>query len=264
MSVTRPVIENATDFTEAQINGILGTAARLLIAGQDVSAASILANATGRITHSDHDNWNGGQDTWLLTLTIPAEAFFELPEREEIEARITAALNVAVASVSERDHFRVNIACALDDDPDWRAKVAVHLTGQGITNQGRARSANVAARQHDGLLFRSQPEIHVYNALKRTGVPFAPLAVVLRGGLQYQRIEPDFVVFKDGQVMIVEIDGDLYHTERVAAAHVRLKFLLDEGARLERISADECDTPEKAKEAVDRVLMTIEKHRRAR
>lgn len=264
MSATRPVIENTTGFTEAQVNGLFGTAARLLVAGQEVAAASILANATGRLVHADHDNWNGGQDTWLLILTIPAEAFFELLKREEIETRIAAALNVAVNAFSDRDLFTVSIACALENDPDWRAKTAVHLTGRGITNQGRVRSANVAARQHDGLHFRSQPEIHVYNALKRAGVPFAPLAVVLRGGLQYRRIEPDFVLFKDGQVMIVEVDGDLHHTERPAAAHARLKFLLDEGAKLERISADECDTPEKAKEAVDRVLMTIEKHRRAR
>jgi hypothetical protein len=43
-----------------------------------------------------------------------------------------------------------------------------------------------------------------------------------------------------------------------------LKFLMDEGARLERISADECDTDDKAREAVDRVLLGIEKRRRGR
>jgi very-short-patch-repair endonuclease len=81
------------------------------------------------------------------------------------------------------------------------------------------------------------------------------------GGLEYKRVEPDFVIYKDGIVMIVEIDGDLYHSETPAAAHARLKFLLDEGARLERITASECDTPEKAREAVARVIATIDKLR---
>jgi very-short-patch-repair endonuclease len=64
--------------------------------------------------------------------------------------------------------------------------------------------------------------------------------------------------------MIVEIDGDLYHTETPAAAHARLKFLTDEGVKLERINASACDTSLKAVEAVNRILATIEKLRRSR
>jgi hypothetical protein len=81
------------------------------------------------------------------------------------------------------------------------------------------------------------------------------------GGLEYRRAEPDFVIFKDGIVMIVEIDGDLFHSETPVAAHTRRKFLLDEGAKLERITASECDTPEKAREAVGRVIATMNKLR---
>ncbi len=64
--------------------------------------------------------------------------------------------------------------------------------------------------------------------------------------------------------MVAEIDGDLFHRESPAHAHERLKFLTDEGAALERIDASACDTPEKAKEAVARVLATMDKHRRSR
>jgi len=81
--------------------------------------------------------------------------------------------------------------------------------------------------------------------------------------MSYSRVEPDFVILNDGLVMIVEVDGDLYHTETPAAAHVRLKFITDEGAKLERITAAECDTPEKAAEAVARIIQTIGKLRRA-
>jgi hypothetical protein len=149
------------------------------------------------------------------------------------------------------------------EDPDWRSKTKLFLAGLGTSNQGRVRSDNIATRQHDGLLFRSKQEVNFYNALKREGVPFAPLAVVLKGGIVYRRVEPDFVIFKDGVVMIVEIDGDLFHTETPVEAHARLRFLMDEGAELERIPAHSCDTPEKAREAVAPVLQTIEKRRRA-
>ena len=47
-------------------------------------------------------------------------------------------------------------------------------------------------------------------------------------------------------------------------AHTRLKFLTDEGVLLERIDAAACDTPDKAREAVGRVLETLRKHRQAR
>ncbi len=97
-----------------------------------------------------------------------------------------------------------------------------------------------------------------YNALKRSGVPFAPLSVVLNGGVpNRRRVEPDFVLYKEGLTMIVEIDGDLYHRETPTAAHARLKFLTDEGVPLERIDAVECDNPDKAREAVVRVLRTL-------
>jgi hypothetical protein len=158
----------------------------------------------------------------------------------------------------------VKITTSLVVDPDWRLKINQLLSGEGVTNQGRVNTANIATREHDGLLFRSKPEVLFYQALKRAGVPFAPLSVVLCGGSQYHRVEPDFIIYKDGEIMIVEIDGDLYHTETPAAAHARLKFLTDEGVKLERINASACDTSLKAVEAVNRILATIEKLRRSR
>ena len=46
-----------------------------------------------------------------------------------------------------RDIIRVKIAIELERDPEWRAKVKQHLSGEGITNQGRVRSDNIAIRQ---------------------------------------------------------------------------------------------------------------------
>jgi hypothetical protein len=195
--VTAPVIENDTGFLGDALESVMATGAKFLIRDKHIAAASILANAAGKLKHWNHDNWNGVQDTWMLTLTIPAQAYFDLEDREAIEKQISEALTAAVAPVSDSDFIEVRIRATLDRDPEWRRKVAQHLSGEGITNQGRVRSDNIAAREHEGLRFRSLPEIHFYNALKAAGVPFAPLAVVLKGGYQY-RIPPVATAFRGG------------------------------------------------------------------
>lgn len=119
----------------------------------------------------------------------------------------------------------VKIIPAVVEDPQWREKAAAWLTGSKVSNQGRVRSNNVAPLTVDGLLFRSQPEIHLYRALKALGVSFAPLPVFVRGGESYSRIEPDFVVVHAGITMIVEVDGDTVHQETPAEAHARTSML---------------------------------------
>ena len=119
------------------------------------------------------------------------------------------------------------------------------------------RSDNVASLECDGLLFRSEEEIHLYRALKRVGVTFAPLPVFIRGGQQYSRLEPDFVIIKDGHVMVVEVDGDMNHKESPAEAHQRLQPLDHEGAKVERVRVADCETPEKAQKTVEKLLKVL-------
>jgi hypothetical protein len=255
------------EFPRDQLDPVLGAAGRLLVEKKELAAAEILANSEPSIEHWDHDNWDGGQDTWRLFLAIPARSYLALPDREAIEKTIDSAIAVPMEAVSSRDFIETKITTALESDSDWRSRVRQHLSGKGINNQGRAHSNNVAARSHDGLLFRSLPEVYFYSALKAIGVPFAPLSVVVGGGTAGQRtrrIEPDFIIYRDGLVTVVEIDGDLFHKETPAEAHARLKFLTDEGPRLERIAVSACDTPQKAREAADRIMLGIEKRLRSR
>ena len=249
----------AIAWIEQNLEKILATTVKFLIRSNKITAASILTNAKPSLRGNDPEMYDP-----RINLAIPAEVYFVLDEDEllqSIERDIDSALSDVRQAQSARGHINCRIVVALEADEDWRQTTNQIISGQGISNQGRVRSDNIAARQHEGLLFRSRQEIHFYNALKREGVPFAPLSVVLKGGLKYERVEPDFVIYKDGIVMIVEIDGDLYPTETPAAAHARLKFITDEGARLERITASECDTPEKAREAVRRIVATIDKLR---
>jgi hypothetical protein len=131
--------------------------------------------------------------------------------------------------------------------------------GEGISNQGRARSDNIAPLVWDGLLFRSQPEIKLYRAFKSLNVTFAPLPVFIRGGETYRRIEPDFVVYVDGSLMIVEVDGESIHEESPLEAHKRTTMFVHEGAHVERVDAAECDTLEKAHECASRLLAVLKK-----
>lgn len=59
--------------------------------------------------------------------------------------------------------------------------------------------------------------------------------------------------------MVLEVDGDTVHTETPAEAQARTRTLQHEGVHVERIAASECDTPQKAKEAADKVLSTFQK-----
>jgi hypothetical protein len=129
---------------------------------------------------------------------------------------------------------------------DWRAQAVAWLRAEGINNQGRVRSDNIAARSSDGLLFRSQAEIRLYQALKPLGVSFAPLPVFMRGGASYRRIEPDFLIVHRGIVMAIEVDGDTVHRETPAEAHDRTMMLQHEGVHIERVKASDCETPELA------------------
>jgi hypothetical protein len=239
-----------------KLESILATATRLLVHRDAITAASIVANATAELEPSENFR------EWLVKLSVPPEIFDTLPDDPvTLEHDIDGALSDALRAVSNDETISSKIVPALHQDPDWRRKARQFLSGEGVTNQGRVHSQNIAARQYEGLLFRSNPEVLFYDALKRAEVPFAPLPVVIRGGTTYRRIEPDFVIFKDGIVMVVEIDGDLYHKESPTDAHKRLQFLLHEGARLERIKSEECDTPEKATEAVARIIRIIDKLR---
>jgi hypothetical protein len=102
-----------------------------------------------------------------------------------------------------------------------------------------------APYQVDGLLFRSPSEVHLYRALKGCNISFAPLPVFIRGGDLYRRLELDFVIFHQNQVLMVELDGK-FHDESPVEAHERVIMLQRQGAKIERIRSSECDTAKKA------------------
>ncbi|WP_437767153.1 hypothetical protein WMF27_20665 [Sorangium sp. So ce281] len=221
---------------------------------------AIIVNAKPIIQLLEYDNWNGGIYTWGLSLE--SSAYFCSPvkaERQKSEEIIKEAGKELFADREDHSFAQVTLVPRRDNNPRWRQDADDYLRGKGVNNQGRVRSTNIPPHEHEGLFFRSPAEINLYQALKKLGVTFAPLPVFLRGGSNYKRIEPDFVIIKDGMMMVVEIDGKSFHQESPADAHERLRILDHEGAKIERVKAEQCSTLEKAKACADELLSILKK-----
>ncbi|MSP12861.1 MAG: hypothetical protein EXR62_07880 [Chloroflexi bacterium] len=158
----------------------------------------------------------------------------------------------------------MEIVPGLLEDSEWRDKALAWLTGRGVNNQGNVRSDNVASLEEHGLRFRSKPEIYLYRALKALDVWSAPLPVFILGGKAYQRIEPDFVIVKNGLMIVIELDGQFFHTESAAEADKRTGRLEDEDVWVMHVPARECSTPELAVVCAKTILDRIAKRKMSR
>jgi hypothetical protein len=241
---------------------LLATLARLFAAEGAAREVAILANSVATIKQTSYDNWNGGITGFTLFIQVPYWFFNQISsELENSEKKIFEKAQFLLRPLGDDSDYleKVNIVPALADDKDWRDKAKTWLSGDGVSNQGRVRSDNIPSRTMDGLLFRSQPEIFLYLALKSSGISFAPLPVFIRGGENYKRIEPDFFLIKDGVVMVIEVDGDTVHNETPAEAHARTTMLAHEGVHIERVKASECATQELANVYAKKILSLIQK-----
>lgn len=240
---------------------LLYTLARIYAQRGMAREVAVLADAEASLKITDHDNWDGGTYNYALFLSVSLEVYAQLDdeERKEIEEKFAEEVCKLFRFDSQNQHLNdVRISAKVSSgDSQWRAKAKAWSSGQGLTNQGRVRSSNIASKTADGLLFRSQPEVNLYYALKQQGISFAPLAVFVRGGQSYQRMEPDFIVIKDGVVLQIEVDGDTVHTETPAEAQTRVAMLEDEGVHVYRLAASQCDSEQKAiicaKSIVDKI-----------
>ena len=238
----------------------------------DATSVTALAVSTPRLEETRYENYYGdrlsyrdGLCTTLLTLylEVPAESFGQFYQvREGVQERIFDMLQPIIGSYPYCRASAVCIVPAAKAPANWHEQALAWLRGDGVTNQGRVRSDNIAARQYDGLLFRSEQEINLYRAFKSLGVTFAPLPVFVRGGNSYRRIELDFVVVKGGLTAVVEVDGN--HQESPVEAHDRTTMLVHEGAHVERVRASDCSTLEGAEVCAKRVLASLAKVKASR
>lgn len=249
-----------SDDEPIKLEAVVAAVGQTFIRKEMVDEARLLAEASVSLAATGEDGWNGGTTIWEVAIRVPFDAYSALTDfqRGEFELRFDEIMGPFVPEIGHWVNSKLHPK--MEVDLNWRDSVQ-GLAKQGTTNQGRAHSKNVASLEHDGLLFRSKPEIHLYNALKATGVPFAPLPVFVRGGRKFSRVEPDFVLIKDGVTIFAEVDGDSYHPESPAEAHYRLKPFQDEGVNVERVKASHCSTPQLAERFAKHLVDLLEKKR---
>lgn len=247
------------------IEPFLATLARLFATDGAAREVAILACSKVKAEQTEYDNWDGGTYGYTIYLEIPTSIYSQIHDDKDSIEKVLLEKARPLMSLYPADWIQcVYILPEIKGVEGWREKALAWVSGKNVNNQGRVRSDNIASRNCDGLLFRSQPEINFYNALKPLGVSFAPLPVFIRGGRTYKRIEPDFVLIKDGVVLVVEIDGDTVHLETPAEAHDRTTILLHEGVHFERLKASECETLELAKNSAKKILEIMSKYKESR
>lgn len=247
-----------------KIEDFIASLAEALKIRGDARALTAILEGECRFTFAESDY---GMDFWILHVGLPVHIFYALSEEER----------TSIASVIE-DVGRPFFASSLDDElrrvlitpkvspatETWREEAIRFVRGEGVTNQGRVRSDNVASQQHLGLLFRSKVEITLFEALTRAQLAVAPLPVFVRIGKSYNRIEPDFVVVYKGLTFVVEVDGDTFHKELPAEADKRLVPLTYEGVEVRRIRAADVATEALADAAVRDLIQFMARRKEAR
>jgi hypothetical protein len=167
-----------------EVESFMATLAHIAAAQGNAAAVAILSEAEGSISFIEPDSsWRDERYYYTLRLRLPADLYGRLgPHRQQLEKWLSE-----LASEVSRAHSDMDIVSHVVMPPvmasadGWRASAKGWLRGEGINNQGRVRSDNIAARERDGLLFRSQPEIYLYLALKAKGVYMAPLPCLCAG-----------------------------------------------------------------------------------
>lgn len=206
-------------------------------------------------------------DTWRLIISLPAHIFYALNENERnaAEEAIAEVVSPFFASTPQDSLDCVVLTPKVTSANDgWREEAVRFIRGEGVTNQGRVRSDNIAAKQHRGLLFRSKAEITLFEAMSRAQLAVSPLPVFVRIGKQYNRIEPDFIVVYKGLTFVIEVDGDSFHRELPAEADKRLVPLTYEGVEVRRIRASELATDAAADEVVRDLIQFMARRKESR
>ena len=243
-----------------ELDSFLAALARIFTYHGGNAEIAVLSYGVAKCEMTGYDNWDGGTNIYTITIEIPPMLYNQiLNARDGIEANLASQSGQLMRRYHGSWLGGFIIMPQLIQNPLWRNDAIRWLKGETVSNQGRVRSDAIAPIQVDGLLFRSQPEVYLYQALKRQGIPFAPLPVFLRGGESYSRIEPDFLIFWRGKLMVLEIDGKQFHHESPVDAHTRLTILSREGAHIERISSSECDSMESATACAARIVSIFEK-----
>lgn len=107
---------------DQQLETVLATVHELLVAEGCTDAAQVVRAYPARTEFVNHDNWNGGTDTWDVCFDIPAAEYVKLgSRREQLETTITERLKTVIGQPSP-DCYSAKIAPARELRKEWRAE----------------------------------------------------------------------------------------------------------------------------------------------
>lgn len=221
---------------------IQASAARFLIDGGEEDAASLLLACSMSVDDSG-DTWYVGDEIHYavhVEMTGPRAAYDVLSDdANSVRRAIYNAIQAVLPSDRYVKHFTVH-AEQVEIDPDWRAELLEIARGRGVHNQAFGVQNG---RVWKNLLFRSQSEVHIAQALDKAGVLYLPNCRA-RLGLGGQRLnrEADFLVCASGNWGILEVDGEPFHPpSRTVQDHERDRLFRSHGIKVvEHFDADRC------------------------
>ncbi len=246
------------------VENLIASAVEALKVRGDARAIAVLVSGQCQMTLWDADY---GVDSWRLFVALPVHLFYAISEEDlkATESSIADVVGPFFSTTPEDCLESVALTPLVTEASDgWREEAMRFVKGEGVTNQGRVRSDNIASKQHQGLLFRSKAEITLFAALTKAKLAVAPLPVFVRIGKAYNRLEPDFLVVYKGLTFIVEVDGDTFHRELPAEADKRLVPLTYEGVEVRRIRAQDIETDEAADIAVKELIEFMARRKESR
>ena len=127
---------------------------------------------------------------------------------------------------------------------------------EGITNQGYGHSNHRAAIKSCNVYHRAHYEPFFTAVCIRREVLALPLPLAIYG---WQRIEPDYLVIKDGLMILVVLDGRSHDLELASTEQQRLKPFRENLIEVMRFSVPEDADINWANHILDLVLERIEK-----
>ena len=221
---------------------IQASAARFLIDGGEEDAASLLLACSMSIYDSGDTSYAGDETHYAVhvEMTGPRAAYDVLnDESNSIRRSIHKAIQAVLPSDRYVKHFTVH-AEQVEIDPDWRAELLEIARGRGVHNQAPGVQNGRVWRN---LLFRSQSEVGIAQALDNAGVLYLPncRARLGLGGQRFNR-EADFLVCASGNWGILEVDGEPFHPpSRTVQDHERDRLFRSHGIKVvEHFDADRC------------------------
>ena len=118
---------------------VLAAMAQLYADEGQAREVAVLALSKATIEQTDYSDENGGLYTHTIYLEIPDTLYHQLGrEVAKIEDAFKVKANQVTRMYSDELIEAFAITAELTDDEGWRDKAKAFLTGQGISNQGRA------------------------------------------------------------------------------------------------------------------------------